>query len=276
MKRAGVAIVLAGALLSTAVAAAGPDRSRVQDDHFHSVALEGTLHFEVYLPAEYATTTRRYPVVYFLHGLPSGATAYQGLGFVEQALDEVGRPAILVAPQGARFNEPDPEYVDHQPGDEWETAITRELPVVVDSLYRTLRTRAGRAIVGLSAGGFGAMHLGLAHLGTFAVIESWSGYFHPTDPTGTKAIDLGAADDVHQQLLVTRARLHRLQTTIAFYVGDSDSRFLAENRQLNLELSESQVPHVFRVYSGGHGQQLWQRYAKAWLSLAVAHLTPAR
>ena len=276
MKRAGVAIVLAGALLSTAVAAAGPDRSRVQDDHFHSVALEGTLHFEVYLPAEYATTTRRYPVVYFLHGLPSGATAYQGLGFVEQALDEVGRPAILVAPQGARFNEPDPEYVDHQPGDEWETAITRELPVIVDSLYRTLRTRAGRAIVGLSAGGFGAMHLGLAHLGTFAVIESWSGYFHPTDPTGTKAIDLGAADDVHQQLLVTRARLHRLQTTIAFYVGDSDSRFLAENRQLNLELSESRVPHVFRVYSGGHGQQLWQRYAKAWLSLAVAHLTPAQ
>jgi S-formylglutathione hydrolase FrmB len=276
MKRAGVAIVLAGALLSTAVAAAGPDRSRVRDDHFHSVALEGTLHFEVYLPAEYATTTRRYPVVYFLHGLPSGATAYQGLGFVEHALDEGGRPAILVAPQGARFNEPDPEYVDHQPGDEWETAIARELPVVVDSLYRTLRTRAGRAIVGLSAGGFGAMHLGLAHLGTFAVIESWSGYFHPTDPTGTKALDLGPDNDVHKQLLVTQARLRRLNTTIAFYVGDGDSRFLAENRQLNLELSHARVAHVFRVYSGGHGQQLWQRYARAWLSLAVEHLAPAK
>ena len=276
MKRAGVAIVLAGALLSTAVAAAGPDPSRVQDDGFHSVALEGTLHFEVYLPAEYATTTRRYPVVYFLHGLPSGATAYQGLGFVEHALDEVGRAAILVVPQGARYNEPDPEYVDHEPGDEWDTAIARELPVIVDSLYRTLPTRAGRAIVGLSAGGFGAMHLGLAHLGTFAVIESWSGYFHPTDPTGTKAIDLGAGDDVHQQLLATRARLRRLHTTIAFYVGDGDSRFLAENRQLNVELSNSRVPHVFRVYSGGHEQQLWQRYARAWLSFAVAHLAPAQ
>jgi enterochelin esterase-like enzyme len=276
MKRAGV-IVLAGALLSTAVAAAGTrDRSRVQDDQFRSAALDGTLHFEVYLPADYATTTHRYPVVYFLHGLPSSATAYLGMGFVEQALDQIGRPAILVAPQGARWNEPDPEYVDHQPGDEWETAIAQELPVIVDSLYRTLPTRAGRAIVGLSAGGFGAMHLGLAHLGTFAVIESWSGYFHPTDPTGTKAVDLGAGDDVHQQLLVTRARLQRLHTTIAFYVGDADSRFLAENRQLNLELSESRVAHVFRVYSGGHEQQLWQRYAKAWLSLAVAHLIPAQ
>ncbi len=275
MKRAGV-IVLAGALLSAAIAAAGPDRSRVQDDHFHSFALDGTLHFEVYLPADYATTTRRYPVVYFLHGLPSGATAYQGVGFVEQALDQVGRSAILVAPQGSRWNELDPEYVDHGPGDGWETAISRELPVIVDSLYRTLPTRAGRAIVGVSAGGFGAMHLGLAHLGTFSVVESWSGYFHPTDPTGTKAIALGPDNDVHQQLLATRDRLRRLHTTIAFYVGDGDSRFLSENRQLNLELSHSRVPHVFRVYSGGHEQRLWQRYATAWLSMALAHLAPAQ
>jgi enterochelin esterase-like enzyme len=275
MNRAGV-IVLAGALLLATVAAAGPDRSRVQDDHFHSAALEGTLHFEVYLPPDYATTTHRYPVVYFLHGLPSGATAYQAFGFVEHALDQVGRQAILVVPQGARWNEPDPEYVDRQPGDEWETAIADELPVIVDSLYRTIPTRAGRAIVGLSAGGFGAMHLGLAHLNTFSVIESWSGYFHPTDPTGTKALDLGPKNDVHQQLLATRAKILRLHTMISFYVGDVDSRFLAENRQLNLELSDAHVPHVFRVYPGGHEQRLWQSHAPAWLSLALAHLAPAK
>jgi S-formylglutathione hydrolase FrmB len=275
MKRAGV-IVLAGALLSAAIAAAGPDRSRVQDDHFHSAALAGRLHFEVYLPADYATTSRRYPVVYFLHGLPSGANAYQGVGFVEQALDQVGKSAILVAPQGARWNELDPEYVDHGPGDRWETAIASELPVIVDSLYRTIPTRAARAIVGVSAGGFGAMHIAFAHLGTFSVVQSWSGYFHPTDPTGTKAIDLGPDNDVHRQLLATRAQLLRLRTAVAFYVGDSDSRFASENRQLNLELSRAGIPHVFRVYSGGHEQRLWQQYATAWLSMALAHLTPAR
>jgi len=262
MKRAGI-IVLAGALLSAAMAAAGSDRSRVQDDHFHSFALDGTLHFEVYLPADYASTARRYPVVYFLHGLPSGATAYQGVGFVERALDQVGRSAILVAPQGARWNEPDPEYVDHGPGDGWETAIARELPVIVDSLYRTIPTRSARAIVGISAGGFGAMHIGFAHLGRFSVVQSWSGYFHPTDPTGTKAIDLGPDNNVHRQLLATRAQLLRLHTTVAFYVGNGDSRFLAENRQLNLELSRAGIPHVFRVYAGGHEQALWQRYATA-------------
>ena len=48
------------------------------------------------------------------------------------------------------------------------------------------------------------MHLALEHLDEFAVVESWSGYFHPTDPTGTKPLDLGSrrrntAANVHRQ-----------------------------------------------------------------------------
>ena len=49
-------------------------------------------------------------------------------------------------------------------------------------------TPAGRAIVGLSAGCYGATMLGLNHLGEFSVIESWSGYFHATDPSGNRAL----------------------------------------------------------------------------------------
>jgi S-formylglutathione hydrolase FrmB len=273
MKRAGL-LVLAGALLATTFASADPTRQR--DAGFHSRAIGQTLHYVVYLPARYATSGLRYPVVYFLHGLPSSATAYRGVGFVEQALDASKRPAILVAPQGARFDEPDPEYVDHGPGDRWETAIARELPQIVDARYRTIPSRDARALVGLSAGGFGAMHLALAHLGEFSAVESWSGYFHPTDPTGTKAIDLGAANDVHRQLGAVRARLVGLPTYIAFYVGSGDSRFAAENEQLNQELGRARIPHTFRFYPGGHGQALWARYAAPWLSLALAHLVPPR
>jgi len=81
---------------------------------------------------------------------------------------------------------------------------------------------------------------------------------------------------VHQQLLATRAQLLRLHTTIDFYLGDGDARFLAENRQLNLELGRAGIPHVFRIYSGGHEQRLWQTYATPWLAMALAKLTPAR
>ena len=273
MKRAGI-LVLAGALVATLVAASNPVRER--DADFRSQAISGTLHYVVYLPPGYGTSGMRYPVVYFLHGLPSSGTAYRSVGFVEQALDGLKRPAILVAPQGARWNEPDPEYVDHGLGDRWETAIARELPRVVDARYRTIRSRDGRALVGLSAGGFGAMHIALAHLDTFSVVESWSGYFHPTDPTGTKAIDLGAGNDVHRQLQATRTRLRRLSTYIAFYVGTGDSRFAAENEQLNRELARAGIPHVFRLYPGGHEQALWGKHAAAWLSLALANLAPAK
>jgi enterochelin esterase-like enzyme len=276
------------ALLATAVAAAAfaalapaaaPGTRRI-DTGYSSRALRGTLHFEVYLPAGYASSGERYPVVYFLHGLPAAAVSYQAVRFVERALDEVGRPAILVVPQGARAGETDPEYVDHRSGDNWADAISLELPRVVDSRYRTIASRSGRALVGVSAGGYGAMHLALRELASFSVVESWSGYFHPTDPTGTVALSLGSADrdakaDVHEQIASEKARLRSGRMFIAFYVGARDSRFRAENEQLDRELTEAAIPHLFREFAGGHDQRLWQRHAAMWLGLALAHLARA-
>ena len=130
MKRAGL-FVLAGTIAAAALAAvAQPGVQRRQDTGYRSEALGGTLHFEVYLPAGYDTSGLRYPVVYFLHGLPAGTGAYRSLGFVEHALDAVGQPAILVAPQGARPRDADPEYVDQGPMRGWGTAIAAELPRV--------------------------------------------------------------------------------------------------------------------------------------------------
>src|SRR5919109_981514 len=82
----------------------------------------GALHYEVYLPADYDTSTLRYPVLYFLHGLPAGPYAFQSFTWLEHALDAAGKPAILVLPQGARGNESDPEYLDHGAGHNWATA----------------------------------------------------------------------------------------------------------------------------------------------------------
>ena len=278
LQRAGTR-VLACTILAALLAAAGAnaDAPREQDGQFRSKAIGDDLHFAVYLPDGYDASTARYPVIYILHGLPATAMGYRGMSFVQPALDRAGIPAIVVAPQASRDQETDPEYLDHGPGDRWDTAITQELVGAVDKSFRTIRGRSGRAIVGISAGGYGAMHLGLAHLDEFSVVESWSGYFHPTDPTGTKSLDLGSAPanahaDVHRQLQAKVQRLKALPTFIAFYVGRDDWRFAAENRQLNQELAQAGVPHVFRLYAGGHDQSLWQRYATAWLSLALAHL----
>src|ERR1700756_498349 len=106
----------AAALLGTPSAWSGQRRL---DASFTSAAVGSRLHFEVYLASGYDAGTTRYPVLYVLHGLPSTASAYTTLGFVERALDSVGRPAIVVVPQGARAGETDPEYVDSGPGHRW-------------------------------------------------------------------------------------------------------------------------------------------------------------
>ena len=265
MRRASLVLFgLAIAAASAAVALGRLSHASV-DESFKSIALSGTAHALVVLPDGYATSGKRYPVVYFLHGLPAGPAAYKGSKWIADTLEQVG-PAILVMPQGARDGDPDAEYLNWGAGRDWETFIAAELPAAIDRRYRTIRSRRGRALIGLSAGGFGATILGLRHLARFSVVESWSGYFHPTDPTGTKALDRGPLTSAHN-LISTLKRSERDDPTFfAFYVGDGDSRFFAENRQFDRELTAAHVSHLFAVYSGGHTTELWQAHARAWLA----------
>jgi len=267
-------VLVAGVLLAVAAAAATAallHQSRDVDEAITSVALSGKVYARVFLPADYDDNpTRRYPVVYFLHGLPANADSYRANAWIADALARTGQ-AILVLPQGARSGDRDPEYLNWGAGRNWETYIAKELPRYIDAHYRTIRARSGRAIMGLSAGGYGATIVGLHHPGTFSVIESWSGYFHPTDPTGTRPLAREPATSAHTLTSIVR----RSPTYFAFYVGRGDTRFLAENEQLDRELSVDHVPHVFEIYRGAHESSLWQTHAVTWLRLALRHLAPA-
>jgi enterochelin esterase-like enzyme len=244
-------------------------------------ALGGELRTLVVLPDGYATSGQSYPVVYFLHGLPAAPFSYRGVGFLRRALGTLAQQAILVAPQGARDGDGDGEYLDWGPGRNWETALARDLPRYVDSHYRTIPARDGRALVGLSAGGYGAMLVALHHLGDYGVVESWSGYFHPTDPSGLHVLDLGTAArnskaNAHALIASLRADERRRPTFLAFYVGSGDTRFRKENEQLDAELRAARIPHLFEIYPGGHESSVWSAHAAEWLGLALRHLEPAR
>jgi enterochelin esterase-like enzyme len=252
----------------------GAARVTTVDMDVSSVALGGRMHALVVLPEGYETSGRRYPVVYFLHGLPGGSGTYRANAWLTQLAAKAGQ-FILVEPQGARDDDTDPEYLDWGSGRNWSTYLTRELPHYVDTHFRTLDTRSGRAIVGLSAGGYGAAMLGLNHLDEFGTIESWSGYFHATDPTGKLPIPAPGSANVHTLISTLAADEKKRSTFLAFYVGRSDPTFVAENEQFNQELSAASVPHTFAVYAGGHKTALWETHAVGWLRLALAHLAPA-
>jgi enterochelin esterase-like enzyme len=264
------AVALTALSFAAAATATLQHQSRDLDERITSIALSGEVHARVILPASYDDVPRRrFPVIYFLHGLPADASTYRGNTWLANAMAKVG-PAILVLPQGARDSDTDPEYLNWGAGRNWETYIARELPTYVDAHFRTIRSRAGRAIVGLSAGGYGAIIVGLHHPSTFSVIESWSGYFHATDPSGTRPLALGPAANAHTLLTGLSGR----STLFAFYVGRADNRFLAENRQADRELVAAHIPHAFEVYAGAHETKLWESHAVAWLRLALRHLAP--
>jgi S-formylglutathione hydrolase FrmB len=266
------ALAVAALIGVLAAEASGPQAlaGTVVERSFHSSA--GTLSFDVYLPPGYSTSGLRYPVVYYLHGLPASATAYRTFEWVPRALEAAGKRSIVVAPEGARTGESDPEYLDTGAGHDWETAIAVQLPRLIDAGYRTIPERRGRAIVGVSAGGYGAMLLGLHHLGRFGAIESWSGYFHPTDPTGTHSISSNPWLSAHALIGTLKRADAKAPTFVGFYVGASDLRFRQENDQLAAELRAADVPFTFRTYPGGHSQALWTAQAPAWLALALGSL----
>ena len=140
----------------------------------------------VYLPSGYAQhPRRRYPVLYLLHGFPGRPLAFLEtvqMGIVDDTLTARHRaqPLILVMPFGSTSTFTDEEWVNGvSPKNGWATFVARDLVHYVDAHFRTIAARAGRAIGGLSEGGYGAINIALQHPREFSVVESWSGYQRP-------------------------------------------------------------------------------------------------
>lgn len=285
-----------GALLALAAVGCGSSQSggsatvpappagsgRVVHGSFHAPAIRGTEHYTAYLPPGYDTGRRRYPVIYALHGLPSTARGYLSMPVARWGAiaERAGEPAIVVAPQGARAGDTDPEWHDWGPGRDWESVVAVDVVDHIDRTYRTLADRRGRALVGISAGGYGATLIAVHHPAVFSVIQSWSGYFHPTNPSGSAPLDVGspqgnAQASAHTYVPQVR-RIYRdfRPTYFSFYVGDADPHFLAENLQLNRELDAADIAHGFAVYRGAHEVAFWNRHEAGWITVAAEQLAP--
>ena len=245
-----------------------------------SPSLGGQFPTLVYLPASYRSSSRRYPVVYFLHGLPAGPQSYTQNAFVAHALVSAHAEAIVVTPQGARENDADREYLNWSSTENWPQAISRDLTTCIDHRFRTIASRKGRSLIGLSAGGYGAFNVGLRSLQTFGAVESWSGYFAGTDPSGYHVLKLGPPAAQRAATVpdgpALAKEVARWPSLIAFYVGSSDDRFADANQAFDASLHRYGIAHVFHVYPGGHSGALWQAQAPSWLALALTYLATGR
>jgi putative tributyrin esterase len=257
---------------------------------FNSRLVGKTLPYNVILPVNYANTeTRlvRYPVLYLLHGLMGhyGDWAKQTKLIDYATLHRL----IIVMPEGNNGWYTDSATV---PSDKYESYIIQELIPDVQRRYRTIENRQGRAVAGLSMGGYGALKFGLKYPEIFAFVASFSGAFGAPAWTerdlgggGTALIDsvmktfgakdspVRAANDIYK--LVREASNERIKELPFIYLDCGTEDFLYQyNRDFADLLQKRKIPHEYRELPGTHNWEYWDRQIRDVLRIAQQRLSP--
>lgn len=256
------------------------NRVRVETVEFQSRLAGRPLPYRVLLPPGYRLITSRaarYPVVYLLHGFSHNYTSWTAETSLAQYA--AAYQLIIVMPEGDNGWYTDSATV---PADKFETYILEELIPDVQSRFRTVETRAGRTVAGLSMGGYGALKFGLKHPETFAIAASLSGALDAASRTDDASIvrtfgDAGspvrAANDLFR--LAREFPAERRGALPFFYMDcGADDPWLESNRVLAGIFLERKVAHEFRQLPGDHIWPYWDRQAQEVLRLAAERTTP--
>ncbi|MES2733309.1 MAG: alpha/beta hydrolase family protein [Bacteroidota bacterium] len=233
----------------------------------------------VYLPADYATSQRRYPVVYLLHGYSDDETGWVQFGEANLIADKgiaTGEipPMIIVMPDaGVTW------YVnDYQGKNKYEDMFIKELIPYVDATYRTRNKREFRAISGLSMGGHGALLYAMHHPELFSVCAAFSSAIYTednmatmpeaqyntffTDLFGIKATGKARLTDSwhkNSPLELAKTLPEDGLKQIQWFMDCGDDDFLYDgNAMMHVTLRNRNIPHEFRVRDGAHNWTYWR------------------
>ena len=245
----------------------------------NSSLMNRAIKYSIYLPPDYYTSNRRYPVVYLLHGLGDNEGSWIQFGEVDRIADAGIRsgelpPMIIVMPDaGVTW------YVnDYQNKVRYEDMFVQELIPHIDSTFRTRTQREFRALSGLSMGGFGSLMLAMHHPDLFGSCAALSAAVR-TDETFA-AIPEERYNTVYgpifsgsikgqERLTVTWKRNSPINlaksapegdlTKVRWYLdcGDDDALTVG-NAMLHLALLDRKIPHEYRVRDGAHTWSYWR------------------
>ncbi|MGZ4271121.1 MAG: alpha/beta hydrolase [Solirubrobacteraceae bacterium] len=259
------------------VVPSGIPKGRQELVSFYSPALGHVRRYLVCLPPGYAAQAaagRRFPVLYLLHAPPGRPDGFVQAGALTVYADVLLahhqiRPAVYVLPYGksGTFGN-DTEWANARAG-RYESFV---MDVVhnVDRRFATLRDRRHRGLAGLSEGGYGAINIGLHHLGDFSVLQSWSGYFvqTPTGPfQGLPQADL-TANSPGLYLGGLAPRIRRLGERVFLYQGVRDEIRPFRIRLFARQLYQAGAYVRYGFYPGGHDWGLWRREMPHMLRVA--------
>ncbi len=230
---------------------------------FYSAALDNDMPYYIYLPPDYSSAGRRYPVLYMLHGAYGHRDEWLAYDLVEVADQQIRSgnlpPVIIVLPQG------DESYWTNWAGDgpRWGDYIWNDLVHHVDSSYRTLRDRSARAVGGLSMGAWGALSMTLTHPETFGVVGVHSPSLRGDD--GSIGI-LGTGEELAKkdpmQIIQSMTQVPYVQLMLD--VGQDDP-FRPRVEELHQMLVDRGAVHDWHIFAGGHESEYWHAHVLDYL-----------
>lgn len=166
-------LLLIVVLAAMARAAAAQDLP-IRTVEFNSPSVGRTMKYNILLPKGYATSADRYPALYLLHGASQNYTSWgleNGAPFYAGLYDDL---IVVMLDGGSSWYV---NWAENEGGQKnnWEDAILKDAIGHVDANFRTIARREGRAMSGLSMGGYGSITLGLRHPEMFISIGTTSG-----------------------------------------------------------------------------------------------------
>ena len=225
---------------------------------YYSPTLKRVRRLRVYTPPGYeAHSSKRWPVLYLLHGTGDTEATWTEFGRAHYICDnliarQLCQPAIIVMPDGHA-------YLHDEEGDGLRNLEAMEADVItavvpfVDHLYRTVPDANHRAICGLSMGGFQSMFIGLRNQKSFAWVGGMSAYVPDVERTCAAALKDATATNANLRLF-----WHQ--------IGRSDS-LLPEQRKFESVLEKHGIKRQFRVTAGDHSWDVWRGYLGEFLPL---------
>ncbi len=232
--------------------------------------------FAIYLPPGYDSSSRRYPVLYLLHGAGDDQTGWVQFGEVQAIADKaikenLATPMIIVMPDAKSvrqgyFNDINGTY-------RYEDYFFNELIPYIEKNYRVRAEKEFRAVAGLSMGGGGSFIYALHHPEMFSSACPLSAGIRSTDPEVAAKQEVEKNSNINMEdalkyyqsyqahWLINNATdaQKKAYSSVRWYIDCGDDDFLYEgNSLIHIEMRRKEIPHEYRVRDGGHTWSYWR------------------
>ena len=274
-------LILIYLLLSTSMAFAQriPAGKVIEEQNVKSDILDYNVKYAIYLPADYETSNRTYPVVYLLHGYGDDQTGWLQFGeinrYADKAIAEGKIPPMIIVMPDAKTT----FYINSYDGKRnYEDFFFKEFIPTIEKDYRIKGTKKYRAVAGLSMGGFGTLIYSIKHPEMFSAAaalsaavrneedfmgitdarwaEAYAKVFGPNLKGAERLNDTWKANSI---LGLIQNKTADDLNDVRYWIDCGDDDALSKgNSLLHVALMDKKVPHEFRIRDGAHTWTYWR------------------